>query len=212
MHTLIKTLMASSVAVLAFTAAQAADAIDQIPEAPVADVIESAPAGWQGAYIGGAGTYNMGRFQGHGDYDAKAFGGAAYGGYNWQQGQIVYGGEADLGYSGADATRDGVKSEQRANGSVRGRVGYDLNPVLVYGTAGVAVAQDKASDATSSDKKVAAGYTVGGGIETFVTDNVTARAEYRYTDMQSKSYDLDSGRVSRGYDEHSVKLGIGVKF
>ena len=213
MRTFIKTLMASSVAVLAFSAAHAADAIDQIPEAPVADVIEAAPTGnWQGAYIGGQGSYNMGRFKGNGDYDAKAFGGAAYGGYNWQQGQIVYGVEGDLGYSGADATRNGIKSEQGINGSVRGRVGYDLNPVLIYGTAGVAGARDKASDATSSDKKTAAGYTVGAGVETFVTDNITARAEYRYTDMQSKKYDLDSGTVSRGFDQHSVNVGIGVKF
>ena len=35
--------------------------------------------------------------------------------------------------------------EQGVNGSVRGRVGYDLNPVLVYGTAGVAASSVKAT-------------------------------------------------------------------
>ncbi|WP_395588508.1 outer membrane protein, partial [Pseudomonas syringae group genomosp. 7] len=56
------------------------------------------------------------------------------------------------------------------------------------------------------------GYTVGAGVEAFVTNNITTRLEYRYTDYQSKDYDLDSGSFSRGYDENSVKLGIGVKF
>jgi outer membrane immunogenic protein len=45
-----------------------------------------------------------------------------------------------------------------------------------------------------------------------ITNNITARVEYRYTDLGKKDYDLDSGRVSRGFDENSVKLGIGVKF
>lgn len=203
--------MISSVAILSFTAVQAADAVDQIPEAPVA-VDNSVPAGnWSGAYLGGSGSYNMGRFQG-GDYKARALGGAVYGGYNMQNGQIVYGAEADVGYSGNDTVYNGINSKQGINGSVRARVGYDMNPFLLYGTAGVAAQSSKASDPTSSDKKTAAGYTVGAGVETFVTQNITARAEYRYSDFQKKNFDLDSGSVSRGYDEHSVKLGIGVKF
>ncbi|MEK1901601.1 MAG: porin family protein, partial [Rhizobium sp.] len=35
---------------------------------------------------------------------------------------------------------------------------------------------------------------------------------YRYTDYQDKDYNLNSGSVSRGFDENSVKVGIGVKF
>ena len=45
-----------------------------------------------------------------------------------------------------------------------------------------------------------------------MTNNVTARLEYRFTDYDKKNFDLDSGNVSRGFDENSVKLGIGVKF
>ncbi len=163
MRTLIKTLIATSMAstaLLGFSVAQAADAVDQIPEAPAA-VEMAQPAGdWSGAYLGGAGTYNFGRFN-KGDYDARQLGGQVYGGYNMQNGQIVYGAEADIGYSGNDDVNNGIRSKQRVNGSIRGRVGYDLNPVLVYGTAGVAVQQSKASDATSSDKRTAAGLTVG---------------------------------------------------
>ncbi|PWE58324.1 hypothetical protein DEM27_03945 [Metarhizobium album] len=211
MRTLIKTLMASSLVVLGVSAAHAADAIDQIPEAPIA-IDEAAPAGnWSGAYLGGSGSYNVGRFA-SGDRNAHALGGAVYGGYNMQNGQIVYGVEGDVGYSGNDAVRKGIESRQGVNGSLRGRVGYDMNPFLVYGTAGVAAQNSKASDATSSDSRTAVGYTVGGGVEAFVTNNITARAEYRYSDFQNKDFDLNSGSVSRGYDEHSVKVGIGVKF
>jgi outer membrane immunogenic protein len=74
------------------------------------------PAGnWQGFYLGGAGTYNMGSFAD--TYNARAFGGQIYSGYNWQQGQIVYGVEGDIGYSGADAPVDGGTAKNEVNGS-----------------------------------------------------------------------------------------------
>ena len=87
-----------------------------------------------------------------------------------------------------------------------------MNPFLLYGTAGLALGDVKVSDGTSDESKTNYGYTVGAGVEAFVTNNITTRLEYRYTDYQSKDYDLDSGSFSRGYDENSVKLGIGVKF
>ncbi|GES44807.1 outer membrane immunogenic protein [Rhizobium sp. ERR 922] len=210
MRTLITTLMVSAFALGGYTAAQAADAVEQIPQPPVAQ--EAAPAvnNWSGFYIGGAGDWNAGHFNRNGD--AYAWGGQAFTGYNWQQGQIVYGIEADLGYSGADSTRNGLTAKNGVNGSVRGRLGYDFNPFMLYGTAGLALGQNKLSDDTSSDSKTAVGYTVGAGAETFITNNITARLEYRYTDYGKKNFDLDSGRFSRGYDEQSVKVGIGVKF
>lgn len=212
MRTLIATLMASAVSIAAYSAANAADAVDQIPQAPVA-VEEPAPvATWQGFYLGGYGEYDWGRFGG-GDYDADGAGGGVYGGYNFQSGQIVYGVEADVGYNGQDQrTFDGLDAKGGWKGSVRGRVGYDMNPFLIYGTAGVALQDNELSDATSSDSKTAVGYTVGAGVEAFVTNNITARVEYRYTDFGAKDFDLDSGSVSRGFDDHSVKVGIGVKF
>ncbi len=75
----------------------------------------------------------------------------------------------------------------------------------------MAASENKASDATSSDSKGARGYTVGAGAEAFVTNNITTRLEYRFTDYESKNYNLDSGAVSRGYDENSAKLGIGAQ-
>lgn len=213
MRTLIATLMASAVSFIAVSAANAADAVEQIPQAPIA-VEEPAPAAgsWEGFYLGGYGSYDWGRFGQFGDRDGK-LGGGAYTGYNFQSGQIVYGVEADLGYNGEkNTTIEGNRAEAGWNGSVRGRVGYDLNPFMIYGTAGLALQDNEMRDATSSDNKLGVGYTVGAGAEAFVTNNITARVEYRYTDFGSDRYSLDSGSVSKGYDDHSVKVGIGVKF
>ncbi|MBB4102713.1 outer membrane protein [Allorhizobium borbori] len=215
MRTILATLLASTIAVAAFSGAHAADAIDQVPEAPIANDPISAPKGnWEGAYGGAAATYEMGRFGNNKDYNARAFGGSLYGGYNLQSGQIVYGPEADIGYSGKDGKSFSgtVKGSQGVNGSIRGRVGYDLNPVMIYGTAGLAASNNEVKDATTSDSRTALGYTVGAGVEGFVTDKITARVEYRYTDYQAKNFDLASGNKKVDLDEHSVKVGVGYKF
>ncbi|THV25657.1 outer membrane protein [Peteryoungia ipomoeae] len=212
-------LLASVTTFAGFQAAQAADAIYQAPEAPPAAEY-SAPAGdWSGAYVGGAATYEFGKFTGSTDgRDAKGLGGSIYGGYNMQSGSIVYGGEADISYAGEDGSAGSavgvgdMKGTQGVNGSVRARVGYDLNPVLVYGTAGVAVANHELEGGGTNDERLAAGYTVGAGVETFVTDNITARVEYRYSDYQKRDFNLGGTTVSKGFDDHSVKVGMGVKF
>lgn len=220
MRTFKMMLIASATTLVAFQAVQAADAIDQIPEAPAATESYSAPAGsWSGAYLGGAATYDFGKFTGSNNgRDAKGLGGSVYGGYNMQNGQIVYGAEADLGYNGEDgsagtaANGAALTGTQGVNGSIRGRVGYDMNPFLLYGTAGLAVANHEMEDGASNDERIAAGYTVGAGVEAMVTNNITARVEYRYSDYQKRDFELSSGTVSKGFDDHSVKVGMGVKF
>jgi outer membrane immunogenic protein len=213
MRTLIATLMVSA-ASLAAVSAHAADAVTQIPEAPMAVETAAPAANWSGFYLGGYGSYDFGTAQGGpSDTNADGWGGGAFGGYNWQSGQIVYGAEADIGYNDQKGSAGaGVTAEQKLNGSVRGRLGYDLSPFMIYGTAGLAVGNHELSNAAGSDDKTAVGYTVGAGVETFITNNITARVEYRYTDFQDKDYNLGGTTVSRGFDDHSVKVGVGVKF
>ncbi|MDO9417593.1 outer membrane protein [Pararhizobium sp.] len=212
MRTLITALMASTVSLLTFSAVQAADAVDEVPAAPAAEYSEPVSGNWAGAYAGVTAGYQKGKFDATGGTKADGFGGGVYGGYNMQNGQIVYGAEADLGYSGIDA-QDGARAmEQGVNGSVRGRLGVDLNPVLVYGTAGIAGSNVKALDATSTDKHTLVGWTAGVGAEAMVTDNVTARVEYRYTDYNSKNFALNSGNVRSDLEDNSVRVGVGMKF
>ncbi|KQS80476.1 hypothetical protein ASG25_02425 [Rhizobium sp. Leaf384] len=212
MRTLVTTLMASAMSLIAFSAVNAADAIDEVPAAPAADYTAPAVKNWAGAYVGGTANWGHGKFNGTGDRSAAGFGGGLYGGYNMQNGPIVYGAEADVNYGDNDTSRPGRSMEQGVNGSIRGRVGYDLNPVLFYGTAGVAASSLKANQLGGSDKKTAIGWTAGAGAEAFVTDNVTARVEYRYTDYGKENFDVPGSNFSSGYDEHSVKVGMGVKF
>lgn len=218
MRTIVATLLATTMAAAAFSAAKAADAVNEVPQAPVAYEQPAPISNWSGAYLGATGNYDWGRFTGNGgDRDADGFGGGLYGGYNMQSGQIVYGAEADVNLGdekGSAGSNNGVglEGKQGVNGSIRARVGYDMNPFLLYGTGGLAISNNKVSDPTSSDKATALGYTVGAGVEAMVTNNITARVEYRYSDYQDKDFSLDSGSVSRGFDDHSVKAGIGVKF
>lgn len=219
MRTIVATLMATTMAAAAFSAAKAADAVNEVPQAPVAYEQPAPISNWSGAYLGATANYDWGRFTGNGgDRDADGFGGGLYGGYNWQSGQLVYGAEADVnlgdnkGSAGTGNSGESLEGKQGVNGSIRARVGYDMNPFLIYGTGGLAIADQKVSNAVSSDSATALGYTVGAGVEAMVTNNITARVEYRYSDYQDKDYSLSSGTVSRGFDDHSVKAGIGVKF
>ena len=210
MRTLIATLIASTVSMVAFQAAHAADAIDEVPQAPAAEYSEPVASGnWAGAYVGGTASYqrsDMGGAKGNG------FGGGLYVGYNMQNGQMVYGAETDLNYSGVDAKRNGLSGKQGLNGSLRGRVGVDLNPVLVYGTAGLAATNTEMKNAAGSDERTSIGWTAGAGVEAFVTNNVTARVEYRYSDYQGKNYNLGGTNVKSDFQDHAVRVGLGVKF
>jgi len=214
MRTLIATLVASTVSMVAFQAAHAADAIDEVPQAPAAEYSAPAVKNWSGAYVGGTLSWQNGRFIRQNDERAHGFGGGVYGGYNMQDGQLVYGGEADLNYSGLDHTSSSAnpnfKAKQGTNGSIRGRVGIDMNPVLLYGTAGVAASGVKVKSATGKDDATLLGWTAGVGAETFVTDNVTARVEYRYSDYGSKTF--NAAGVKTGLQDHSIRVGMGVKF
>lgn len=210
MRKLIKTLAASAVIASAAAIAHAADAIDEIPSAP--ESVETVISDWEGAYAGGKVTYQWGKVKDTEDYKATGPGGGVYVGYNKQDGQIVYGAETDLNYSSIDKSYNGVKSDQGINGSLRARVGYDLSPAMVYATGGIAATNMEVSDSTSSDSKTLLGATIGAGVETKITDTITARTEYRFTNYQSQNFALDSGTVERGLKEHQVNVGLGVKF
>lgn len=190
----------------------AADAIlEQPPEPPVADVVPVTYL-WSGGYLGGYGEYKWGEFSAAPAEGADGFGGGVYGGYNWQSDNIIYGAEADIGYSGAEFSAGGVTGEQGFNGSLRARIGMDVNPFMVYATGGVAATKAELSNAAGSDSNTHFGWTLGTGAEAFLTEKITTRVEYRYSDYQSKDYNLGGTNVSSGFDDHSVRLGIGMKF
>ncbi len=208
----------SAAAVLGLSAAPAlaADVVYQEPPAP-APIIESAPvSSWAGPYAGVHLGYGFsGSVQDRtigNDISTKGWLGGAFGGFNMQNGQFVYGGEADVNYSSIDGGNAGTAARARLDGSLRARAGVAVNDdVLVYGTAGVAAERLRVTTAAAQDTNLMLGYTVGAGTDVKLTDDVFARAEYRYSDFGSDTFDL-GGPTKIDSSNHRVTVGLGIKF
>lgn len=213
---------AAAVALLALGAclkvpsgARAADAVPNEPE------VLAAPEGlgtpiyvWSGPYAGGFVGYNRAEFDNLDGASADDGGlvGGVYGGYNFQSGPLLFGVEGDLGGSEADVDGDFSSADTGLFGSLRGRVGVVVDPFLAYVTGGLAVAESQLSSPQGTDTKVSTGYTVGAGVEAKITDDISTRLEYRYSDYGSETYDLGNTSVSSGFDEHSIRAGVAVEF
>ncbi|MBP0614035.1 outer membrane protein [Jiella mangrovi] len=207
--------------VLGAGSASAADVVYDQPLVPPSPEAPSSPVYvWSGPYAGVFVGYNFSRFKNAGNvtFDGDGLVGGVYSGYNFEDGPVVYGVEADLGGSGVDGSNfspllgDDVDGDQNVFGSLRGRVGVQADPFLVFATGGVAASRNQLSSGGASDTKTSVGYTVGAGVEAKFSDDVSGRLEYRYSNFGSKDYDLGSTTVSSGFDEHSIRAGIALKF
>jgi len=194
----------------------AADVVSEEPPAP-APIAELPVASWAGLYAG----LNVGYgFSGHTkerdlgvQTDTKGFVGSVFGGYQWQQENFVYGGEAELGYSGVKGDDNGINSKAGVEGSLRARLGYAVTPeILLYGTGGLAGKNLKVEDSNlgTSDSATLLGWTAGVGTDIKITDNVFGRVEYRYTDFGSKDFGGGIGNVKA--TDNRVTFGVGMKF
>ena len=196
--------------------ANAADAITDVPAAPAAPMEEPPLNTWSGPYAGVVLGYGFGgdaRDKTAGNsIDQKGFLGGGFAGYNYDAGGVVVGAEADIGYSGVKGDNAGTSVKSGVEGSLRARVGYDLTPAMVYATGGIAATNLEVKDATSDSNKTLLGVTLGAGVETKITESITARTEYRYTNYQTQTFNLDSGATDRGLKEHQVNVGLGLKF
>ncbi|MGX5842545.1 outer membrane protein [Mesorhizobium sp. ArgA1] len=192
----------------------AADVVSEEPPAP-APIAELPVASWAGPYAGISAGYG---FSGHAkvhdggpDIKTKGFVGGVFGGYQWQQENFVYGAEADLGYNGVKGDSGGVNSKGGFEGSLRARLGYAVTPeILLYGTGGGALKNQKISVPGDSDSNTMLGWTAGVGTDIKITDNVFGRVEYRYTDFGSKSFDSVGTKVKES--DNRVTFGVGMKF
>ncbi|MFN7400693.1 MAG: outer membrane protein, partial [Sandaracinobacter sp.] len=55
------------------------------------------------------------------------------------------------------------------------------------------------------------GWTVGGGVEQMLTQNVSARVEYRYSDFNSFNGNLSGVAFSANPDRHQVMAGVNFR-
>jgi outer membrane immunogenic protein len=181
-----------------------------MPPAPV----EAAPANnWTGFYLGALGGFNWGTADTDvdGEIETEGFDIGGYAGANYQWGNFVVGAEADALFPFVDGEGATIDVEQGLHGSLRGRAGIALDRFLVYGTGGLAATELELDDG-DSDSQALWGWTAGAGAEAMVTDNITARVEYRYTDYEDQTFDLGGGPVDSDFTTHAIRGGVGLKF
>ena len=160
-----------------------------------------APAGsyynWAGAYAGANIGYQWGKVENTGTNPSGLEGGLQ-GGYNWQNGQFVFGAETDLQISGADDTFAPFKFSNPWFGTLRGRAGMAMNNILFYGTLGLAYGGLKGETGGLSESKTHIGWTAGLGVEVGFTPNWSLKGEYLYTHVVGTGVSADKFSTFRG--------------
>lgn len=201
------------------------------------------PVNWSGPYVGVEGGYGWGRSH-HSDdsgFDSGGFenkGGLVGGeaGFNWQLSQIVVGIEGDMSWAdiGGRTSGDGVcggdgnpncRTRLDDLGTVRGRVGLALGPLLPYVTGGLAFGEVHGaeghygdSDAFGSGSTYRTGWAAGAGLEAMVMPQVTAKLEYLHVDLGNGPVFTDtfgdgsSGSQNVDFRTDIVRAGIAFKF
>jgi outer membrane immunogenic protein len=183
--------------------------VQRRPVAPLAAPHALPRYDWSGPYAG----INLGYLWGTVDNLGLAPRGAAAGaqaGYNWQTGQVVLGGEADIVGSTSQDTFAPYKFSNPWFGTVRGRGGYAFDNLLVYATAGLAYGGGRLQIAGLSEAKTHLGWTAGGGIEVGLPSSWSAKAEYLFIGLSDKTYVLSG--ISGGIDSHLVRFGVNRRF
>lgn len=164
---------------------------------------------WAGPYIGGNLGYSWGDISNN-PAKPSGFAGGVQGGYNWQSGPLVYGLEADLQGSGASGTFAAYKFSNPWFGTARGRIGYSVDNVLFYGTAGLAFGELRGQLGMLSESYVSAGWTAGFGAEFGITQNWSAKVEYLYVDLNENRFGITG--VPNGYSFGTARVGINYRF
>ncbi len=165
---------------------------------------------WTGFYAGVHGGGGWGDSSG-GSIDGFALG--AQVGYNYQLvSGLTFGAETDLTFTGIDGAAAGGIFTADYIGTLRGRLGYAFDRVLIYGTAGLAYAGGDLQIGALSNSQTHFGYAVGFGIEGMITSNLSARLEYIYTDFGSRTYQTVGGGVGVGFDASQLRAGINYRF
>lgn len=217
---IVSLLAGAAVAALATAPSRAAD-LPQVAPTYATAPVPVAAYDWTGLYVGINGGYGWGDFAAAPGNHINASGGLVGGtlGYNWQWGHLVAGLETDFDWSGiggrrgAQAGLPAVRADLNWVGTVRGRIGYAMDRVLFYGTGGLAYGNERVRFAgLGSDDKTPVGWTVGGGVEFAVWQNLTAKIEYRYTDLGRDRFTVPGATMRAGYRGSTILAGINYKF
>jgi outer membrane immunogenic protein len=235
-----KKILLSSVALLGLTAvASAADLPSRRAPAPMVAAVPVFT--WTGFYVGVNAGYgwNSGDSQyvdpafgytSSGNDDGGFIGGAQIG-YNYQIGQFVVGVETDIQYANTGNSNSGYYAGYYGGnddsdgyfGTVRARAGFAFDRALIYATGGLAygdlgnnnyygLTNTSFGYGYDNGDDVNVGWTVGGGVEYAFTNNLTAKLEGLYVNLDTKNsgglYYTGNGDTEFGV----VRAGLNYKF
>jgi outer membrane immunogenic protein len=196
----------TAVAVLAAVTATARAA--DLPRNAFAAPAPYAAYSWIGPYLGVNVGYQWGSATNSGANPSGIMGGIQ-GGYNWQIGQFVFGGETDIQFSDADDRFAAWKFSNPWFGTLRGRAGYAMNNVLLYATFGLAYGGGTVEIGGAKESNTHVGWTAGGGMEVGLTQNLSAKAEYLFVDLSDQRYVLFG---NTGFESSILRLGVNYRF
>lgn len=204
----IRTLGASAAVLIAgATAAAAADVPPYGPPPAAPSYYSPAPAfTWSGPYVGLTGGYGWATTV-PSTAPNNGWIGGAFAGANFQaDSNLVVGIEGDFTATGKTGTGGGATVTNPWDATLRGRIGFAMDRIMIYGTGGVAVGKVTATGGiTGSATRV--GWTAGAGVEAALSQHVTGRLEYRHTNLGTAA--LSSPVI---YKSNDVMAGIGYKF
>jgi outer membrane immunogenic protein len=204
-----RTILIAAAAVLMTGTALAADLPPGGGPVPYYSNVRTGSYNWAGFYAGLNAGYEWGNVSGI-DTSPHGFAGGAQVGYNWQSGQFVFGGETDLQASGADDTFASYKFSNPWFGTMRARAGYAMNNILMYGTFGLGYGDLRAEQLGITQTHTLLGWTLGAGMEVGFTPNWSARVEYLYTDLGSRSFALTGN--DDGLRASYLRFGVNYHF
>ncbi len=218
---------------LVTTSAQAADLPSRYSPAPVYEAMPTFT--WTGFYVGanlgygwntGTSRYYDPAFGYIGSSKTGGFVGGAQAGYNYQFGRFVLGAETDLQYAAV-----GNKGASYGNtyfpgnsdgffGTIRARMGVAFDRALVFGTGGFAygdVGGNSGYDPVLGyhrDNSTNGGWTLGGGVEYGVTNNISAKVEGLYVNLDTSGNYAGGARYTDRRDTEFgvLRAGLNYKF
>ncbi|WP_332065480.1 outer membrane protein [Bartonella sp. CB189] len=115
--------------------------------------------------------------------------------------------------------------KQKWVGAARMRLGYPLGFIMPYISGGVtygdfhdilsvSVSGVESLNDKLDDTKTMVGYTLGGGFDFAMTDNIILRAEYRYSDFGKKKFKdmFEKDVIELDYKANDFRVGVAYKF
>lgn len=154
-------------------------------------------------------------------------------GANYQVGQYVFGIEGDVDWTnlhgGSSSTcgaisdlvppPTGCQTQNKWVATIRGRLGYAFNNVLIYGGGGAAFGniQTGLIPPSTFDSSTEAGWTIGAGVEIAFAPNWTIKAEYLFIDVPDVTCTTvgncgGAAGSTVNFNESIVRAGINFKF